>query len=353
MNNEEIKKTNHVEIYFFLGLLTVFALLSFFVFLPFLTTLILAATVAVITHPYYERILKRCGGRKSLASFLTIIVLVVLILIPITLIATTVFTEASGAYSHLSTSGNSTSIAINNLQQGLDQKLSRISPGFTINISDYISRGSVWVLANVGLFFSSTLAIGFKLFLGIFALFYFLKDGKLLIESIHHFSPLPREHNNVLFDKLWIAIRSIIGGSLIVGLIQGVVAGVGYWVFGVPNPALWGTITGLASLVPGLGTSLISIPAVIFLFSTGSTAQAVGLLIWWIFGVSLIDNFLVPRILGRGLNIHPLIILFAIIGGLAFFGPVGFLLGPLTIAFLYALVDLYNLVIKPKVSSSL
>ncbi len=335
-----------IEFYFFLGVLIILSFLTFFVFLSFITTLIVSSTVAVVVYPFHKKILKVCRGNKAVASFISIFILTVVILIPLFFITLDVFNEAKGAYAHLTTQGNGTYMFLDTVQQNINKKIAKIVPGYSVNINDYISNASGWVFQNIGFFFSSTLAIAFKIFLGIFALFYFLKDGKVFIESLHDLSPLPRNQNEFLFHKLQISIRSILGGTIIITIIQGLVAGIGYTIFGLPNPALWASLTGLASLVPGLGTSLVLIPSVAYLFVTGSTLKAIGLFVWWALTLTFIDNYLVPRILGRGMNIHPLLVLFSIIGGISFFGPEGFLIGPLTLSFLFAVVELYHEVIK-------
>jgi predicted PurR-regulated permease PerM len=155
-------------------------------------------------------------------------------------------------------------------------------------------------------------------------------------------SPLLDMYDERIFTKVDTAIHSIVRGSLVIGLIQGILTGVGFWVAGIPNPALWGSVAAIAAFIPGVGTSLVLGPGIIYLFITGSTVAAVGLLAWAVFAVGLIDNFLSAHLVQRGVAVHPFIILLSVLGGLAFFGPIGFILGPLVIAFLIALLDIYR-----------
>ena len=133
-----------------------------------------------------------------------------------------------------------------------------------------------------------------------------------------------------------------------IGLIQGMLTGVGFWMFGVSNPVIWGTVAAVASLVPALGTSLVNIPAIIFLFLSGNISQAIGLLIWVVLAVGLIDNILGPYFINRGVKIHPFLILISVLGGISFFGPVGFIAGPVVLGLLFALLELYPVIIKNK-----
>ncbi len=340
------------ETYFVLAVLLIVGVLSFLVFLPFITTIVLAATFAVVVYPLHRKVLKLFRGRNTLASFATLIFLIVIIIVPLFLIAAQVFTEATGAYYHMSSTDTTISGALSDFQLKINSKIEQITPGVTIDVRNYITSATEWIFRNIGAFFSGTISVGIHLFLCIFALFYFIKDGKKFIEFFKNISPLPDEYTEVLVNKLRAAVRSIIGGSIFVAICQGVASGIGYAIFGLPNPALWGTLTGLAALVPGLGTSLVMIPAIIYLFASLPLWHGIGMTVFYLGGVSLIDNFLSPKLIGSGLNIHPLIILFSIIGGLTFFGPEGFLLGPLTMSLFFALFDIYHLIVNPKTKAS-
>jgi len=142
-------------------------------------------------------------------------------------------------------------------------------------------------------------------------------------------------------------VNSVVKGSLIVGVVQGVLTGVGFALFGVPNPALWATIAAIASLIPTIGTGLVLIPGISYLFLVGASSNAIGLIIWGVFAVGLVDNFLGPKLIERGVKIHPFLILLSVLGGIGLFGPIGFLAGPLILSWLFALLDMYPALIKP------
>jgi predicted PurR-regulated permease PerM len=118
--------------------------------------------------------------------------------------------------------------------------------------------------------------------------------------------------------------------------------GIGLAIFHVPNPAIWAVIAGIASIIPPIGTALVSVPAIIFLFITGNIGGAIGLLIWAVLIVGMGDNLLNPYIVGHKINIPPFLILFSVLGGIALLGPVGILIGPLTVSLLYALIEIYQ-----------
>jgi predicted PurR-regulated permease PerM len=173
-------------------------------------------------------------------------------------------------------------------------------------------------------------------------MFYFLKEGTKWKNIILHFSPLSDESGNKILDKLHIAVNGIIKGYLLIAVVQGVLMGLGLLIFGVPNAALWGVLTAVASLIPTVGTALVSVPAVLFLFILGKNGAAIGLAIWAGALVGTIDNMLSPLFVGKKIAIHPLLVLFSVLGGIALMGPIGILVGPLVISFMYALASVYK-----------
>jgi predicted PurR-regulated permease PerM len=176
----------------------------------------------------------------------------------------------------------------------------------------------------------------------LFALFYLLRDGGKLKQDLILLSPLADDYDIKIFLKLKQAIRSVVVGSLVVGLIQGILTGIGFFIFGVPNPALWGSFAVIAALIPGIGTSLVIVPGILYLFFISTHLHALGMLIWGILAVGFIDNFLGPMLVNRGVHVHPFLILLSVIGGLSFFGPIGFIAGPLLVALLVALLEIYK-----------
>lgn len=154
-------------------------------------------------------------------------------------------------------------------------------------------------------------------------------------------SPLQDSDDKMIFGKLERAIDSVVKGKLLIALIQGALTAFGFLMFGVPNAALWGMVAAVSALIPAIGTALVIAPAVAFLFLNGAVGGAVGLVVWGVGVVSIIDNVLGPKLMGRGLQLHSFVILLSVLGGIAFFGPVGFILGPLTVSLLFALMDIY------------
>ena len=129
---------------------------------------------------------------------------------------------------------------------------------------------------------------------------------------------------------------------MLVALIQGCLTGVGLWLFGFENTFIWGVLAAFGALIPSVGTTLVLVPAVLYLFFTGDTVAALGLIAWGVVAVGTIDNILGPYLMGRGNSIHPLLVLLSVLGGISVFGFIGFLLGPIVVSLFLVLLELYS-----------
>lgn len=340
----------HSSHYFFTGLLIVVAVLTVVILLPFLTPVVLALALAVIFGPIHRFVLRtlfKNNERSNIAAFIIVILIAVIVLIPSILIVGKLYTEVQDMYYFLTEeSGRSGIITLlNQTAQWLSHAFFDLYPAYSfdnLNITEYLQAGLEWAFSNLDTLFTGLSKVVLGIFIGLLALFYFLRDGKELKKQIISLSPLMDTDDERIFKRLEQAVYSIFAGSLIVGVIQGILTGIGFSIFGVPNPAVWGSIAAIAALIPGIGTSLIVVPGVLYLFFTGSTGMAIGLLLWGMLAVGLIDNILGPILINKGIKIHPFLILLSVLGGLIFFGAIGFILGPLILAFLFALLEIYR-----------
>ncbi|MBI5913124.1 AI-2E family transporter [Candidatus Azambacteria bacterium] len=335
-----------LQTFFFLSLLLGIFALVLFVFLPYASVIIIGGTLAVILHPLYRRILAFMPRQESLASLITVLISLAIFFVPVLLFGAAVARQA-GNISLSVTTGKGLDF-INETISFVQSKLHVVQPRTAINIDQAVQETARWVTENFGVIFSGVTNFLLGFLLTILALYYFLKDGKKLEETLIALSPLKDADDKEIFTRLNRAIRSVILGSLVVALVQGVLISVGFYIFIVPNAALWGAIGTVASLVPFIGTSLVIFPATIYLLATGNIAGGVGLALWGLTAVGLIDNVLASKLIGRGTRLHPLLILFSVLGGLSFFGATGFLIGPLVLSLLFALLDIYKKQLGPQ-----
>jgi predicted PurR-regulated permease PerM len=336
--------------HFFFGLLLAVIILAIFIFLPFLTPIVLSAAIAVVfapVHRFIVRVLFKDKERSSVAALITSLLIIIIIFVPLLLVAGKIYTEVQNMYGFLiDETGRSQVIdALNRAAQSVSHIFFDLFPAYSfdsLSVTDILKKGLEWLFSNLDVVFGGASKIALSVFVMFLALFYFLRDGRELKRQIVQLSPLGDDDDNRIFKKLEKTIFSIFGGSIAVGIIQGILTGIGFAIFGVPSPALWGSIAAVSALIPGVGTSLVLVPGILYLLFTGSNGAAIGLLIWSVLAVGLIDNFLGPIFVNRGVKIHPFLILLSVLGGIIFFGPIGFVLGPIVLAFLFSLLEIYK-----------
>jgi predicted PurR-regulated permease PerM len=330
------------ELYFLLALVVIATAISFFIFKPFFPAVILAIIFAIVFAPVHRAILRTTRNKAGIAAFITTLFVLVIAVAPLIFVGINIVYEASGLYSTLVT-GNNTTILSTIAEKTIDVVKNYFSFSIDLNIdfNQYLKQGLTWILQHLGPVFSNIANLLLSSFIFLVALYYSFKDGQKLKSAIISISPLHDAHDETIAKKLIQAVNSVVRGTLVVAVIQGILTSIGFAIFGIPNPTLWGSTAAVSALIPGVGTAMVLVPAILFLFLTGQLWASVGLLFWAILAVGLIDNFLGPKFIEKGVNIHPFIILLSILGGIGFFGPLGFVLGPLVVSLLFALLDIY------------
>lgn len=335
-----------IEPIFFVSLLFGTILVVFLLFRPFLYTLVLAAIIAYLTHGVFLRLSRAIRSPSWAAAVMMVLVLVAL-LVPLTIIGLRVAYEAGSLYATLShrASQEQFSEGIAWLQSRVDILL----PGVQVDgaqIAERLGSALNVIVGSIGSLLGSFASLALRLFLLLLFYYYLVRDGDRMVARLKDLSPLSSAREDEVLFRIGRAITATVRGSLVMALLQGLVSGVGYIIFGLPSPALWGSVVVFAAFIPTVGTALVQIPAVLFLAATGHVPEAVGLAIWASLAVGMLDNILGPKLVARGLRMHPLVTLLAILGGIGFYGPLGILLGPITVALLYALLDIYTAIVR-------
>lgn len=330
-------QTKVVERFFFFGLLLSTLIFTFMIFKPFWAVFVLGISFSIILHPIYEW-MKRHKLSDWLSALLTLILFVVAFCGPLLGIGALLFAQSQNVYEAVSANTNSSQF-IESINVSVAQYLPE---GYTFDANEKINEFLSFLSANVATIFTSVISAVISFLLMLFVMFFFLRDGEKWREGLILLSPLSNKDDEKIINKLKNSVNAVLKGYMFIAIIQGVMMGFGLWIFGIPNPALWGVVAAIASMIPTIGTALVSVPAIIFLLATGQTTQAIGMAIWAALLVGSIDNFLSPLIVGSKTNIPSLLILFSVLGGIAMMGPIGLLVGPLTISLLYSLISLYQ-----------
>lgn len=338
--------THAQKIFFISVFVGAFGLLGY-IFTPFFGVILLGIVAGIALEPVFIWLRTKLKLGSSSASFLTVLAVLVVIGITTSLVGTQLTNQAQNVYQNI-VAGNQ--YEIDDASDYINNLIRPFHADYSIDLKKYISPVVSFVAQNVGNVVSGTASIIFKFFLWLVTLYFVLKDGRKIKSLLTKLSPLKDVHDDKLFQHIASSARSIVRGVFFVALIQGFFVGLGLWFVGIENAIFWGLIAAIAAPVPLLGTSVIMVPSIAYLFITAQFAPALILTVWGLTAVGLIDNVLTPYFYSKGTEIHPLILLFAILGGLAVFGAVGFIVGPLIATIALTLTSLYQeIVLEEKV----
>ncbi len=316
---------------------------------PFVSTIILAAVVTGIFIPVYRYFNRKC--KPSLASILTCIVIFFVIFIPIVSFVGILSKEAYGMY--LMAKGAVLSDNIQNLLEGsmVLEKANLLLSNFNINITgEELNKAISEVGRIVGLFLyeqaraitSNILKFLVNFFFMLLIIYYFLIDRKRFLSFVVDLSPLPDDQDEKLFQKFKDMAGAILIGNGLGGLIQGILGGIVFAIFGIKSPFLWGVIMGLMAFLPIVGIGIIFIPAAIYLFLVGRIAAGIFFIIFYVILSGSIEYIFKPRLVGHRVQMHTLLVFLSIIGGLKLFGILGIIYGPLIVTAFLTLTDIYK-----------
>jgi predicted PurR-regulated permease PerM len=330
--------------------LALILLLAWWVFQPFVLDFAVAACVALLLAPVQKRLSVVLGNRPTLAAALLVLVSTVVILVPV---LTSLFLLARQVALFLEWIRVQPLLGPEELQRFWEQLPQRypglrawiawlqaqVTPLVSGSIEQLAGRANV-VLQNV-LGRVTHAAVDLGLFL--LMLFFLLRDGGRLRTELTPISPFSAEQEHQIFDHLEKTIKGALQAVVVVPVVQGILAGIGFMLFGVPSPFVWGTAVIIAATVPLIGSPLGWLPACAYLLVQGRTGPAVGLLVYSIVIVSGSDNVIKPMLLRGSARIHPLLGFLSIIGGVLAFGVFGFLIGPVILSLVLSAIRIYRL----------
>jgi len=317
---------------------------------PFFKPLLLGALLAGLFHPLYRWITRLLGGRASLGAAVTLLVLLVLGLGPVSaflgIVLQQALTMSDQAIPWLSKHLGAASTF--NVNEWLVQRfpaLAKYMPSqeqLVEQVGTAAKTAGAFLVGFASRMTATTAAFLLDSFVMLYAMFFFFRDGHKILERIFYYTPLSDEDETRMLSQLASITRATVKGTLVIGVIQGALAGIAFWVTGIEGAALWGTIMTILSIIPGIGAALVWVPAVIILFVTGQYLTATLLAAWCAAVVGTVDNFLRPVLVGRDAKMPDLLILIGTLGGLFLFGPIGFIVGPIVCGLFLTVWDIYG-----------
>jgi len=307
---------------FFIIVFVIIIILAYKVIAPFITAIISAIILSYIFHPVYKKI-NNIFKSKNASSIIIIILIFLVILIPLFFIASALIQESLNFYRILS----QTTLPQLKLIEGIKISLEEVSQYLT----NYASKILISIPKKI-----------IDFFVMIFLMFFFFRDGEKILKKIKENIPMKRKLREELSKNFSEVTHGVIFGVIVTGFIQGLLGGLGFLIFGIPNPILWGLVMAILAILPIVGPYLVWIPLGIYLIATGNVLQGILLLIYGVVIISAIDNLIRPFVISARTKIHPAIILIGILGGLYFMGIIGLIIGPLVLSFLIEFLKIYK-----------
>jgi len=328
----------------FLLLVVVVTVAFGWVVAPFFSAVFWSTVLAVLFMPLHRRLVAATGGRASLSAVATLVVILVIVILPMGFVSAALVQEAASLVARVK-SGELDFAAeyqgfLKALPPWIADHATRLGMTDLTSIRDRLSE-SVLGMSQVALGHVLNVGqntFGFLLQLGVmlYVLFFLLRDGTTLVRRIRGAVPLGEDLLRDLMSKFAAAIRATVKGNIAVALVQGALGGLIFWFLGVDAPVLWGVLMALLSLLPAIGAGLVWGPVAAYFLATGSVWQGVLLAGYGVLVIGLVDNILRPILVGKDTKMPDYIVLISTLGGLAVFGLVGFVVGPVIAALFIA-----------------
>ncbi len=335
--NSKLGQANGTESGGFMVFLLLVTIILALVVWPFISALLWSMLAAIMFQPLYQRILARWPTHPSRAALGTLAIIIIAVVVPAILIGSAVLRQSIELYSSMSEGELDWPGLFSSFHNALPAQLQQM-----LDNSDYAEFSAVqqgveqFAQESVGFIAQQAVAIGgsalafvLSLGIGMYVVYFLLRDGKSIGSSIRNAMPLPRAVAQRLSDKFTLIIRATIKGSVVVGLVQGALGAATFWAVGVPSAILFGVLMAIFSLLPALGPAIVWAPVALYLLATGAVWQAVVVGVSGVALIGMADNVLRPILVGRDTGIPDWMILVTTLGGIASLGLSGIVLGPL------------------------
>ena len=332
----EISSTQKIVL---LVLFSITAILFYQILAPYLFSLFWACVLAGIFYPFYKKINLKIKN-NNISSFATIIVVLLIVILPLGIVSGIVIKEAISFYNTIN--NPETIIMIKNLTNQIisHPKLQAIVSDIEIEkeFKNISSVSASFVFSQLKSLTQNTTIFIINIFVMLYALFYFLIDGKKILFYVSRLLPLEIDVKKELYQKFISTSRATLKGTIFLGIIQGVLGGITLFIIGMPSIFFYTIVMIILSIIPAVGASFVLLPIAVYLALMGSAWQVVAVLIGVII-VSSADNLLRPAMVGKDLEMHPFIIFLSTVGGLGLFGISGIVIGPIVASFFGSILN--------------
>jgi len=330
----------------FLGALLLVTLSFLYIIRPFIYPIFWAAVFAALFYPLYKKLNLKLKI-PNLSATLTLIIAFFAITIPLLVFGTILITQSVDVYNKVSNNQNQITSFLTQAAETIKNNHFTARFNFDENfwtekfckgvkfITSYIFTNITKITQNSIIFFTMVLIM-------LYTLYFFLRDGEKILKALMHLCPLGDKYEKILFQKFTTTALGTLKGVAIVGGLQAALGALAFFIAGLQGALIWGLVMFVLTLLPAFGCSLVWFPAGMLLLLSGKVWQGIFMLSFGFFVISTIDNFLRPIIVGKESQIHPLLILFSMLGGIVVFGPSGFIIGPIIVSLLLAFWEMYD-----------
>jgi predicted PurR-regulated permease PerM len=328
-------------------LVLVLGYLSYQILKPFLSPIAWAVVLSIVFYPIYAFMLRYTKWR-SVASFITLSIILMIIIGPFSYITVLLAKELKSISEYME-SGRLEAMRELMHHPNIKSLIDKITSFFDVTeaqldkaIIDNISGLGKEMVSRITRGVGDLVTASLNFIFMSFAIFFLLRDGTEFLKRIRDYMPFSEEHKDRLAKQIRDIIISTVYGGVVVGVGQGIIAGLTFYFLEIPSPVVWGLATSIASFIPLLGAFTIWGPATIYLFIQGLVVKGIILAIIGVFGISLIDNILRPIIIGGRTKMPILAIFFSVLGGIKLFGLIGLIMGPLILAIFVSVVEIFR-----------
>jgi predicted PurR-regulated permease PerM len=304
---------------------------------PFYGAILWGTAIAILFAPVYRRLRDVLRGRENLAAIATLLIILAVVIVPWSLVVALLARQAAGVYQRLQDGEIDFQRYLLQITDALPDWLTRLLEGFGITDFADVQERLAAGLRGASQFLTEQLV-----FVMLYLLFFLLRDGDQLVQSINRRVPLRQEQRYALAGKFTTVIRAMIKGTLVVAVVQGALGGLIFWLLGIPAAALWGAVMAILSLLPAAGAPIVWVPVSLYLLAVGDVWQGIVLIGYGALVIGLADNVLRPILVGKDTRIPDYIVLISTLGGLAIFGANGLLLGPVVAALFLSAWDIFG-----------
>jgi len=327
---------------FLLILLVLLAFVSFLILKPFLTYILFSIILTIVAYPLYEKLKSRLTF-ATLAAVIVILLIIIVIIVPSVYLTVTIFVQARDIITNISAAEFTNLQDIENKLEsffGIEFNFANTLRAWILELSSTIRS---YVIGNIITFTRTIVNFLAGVVLMFFIMFYLFIDGRRIVEQLKKQFPIEDKYKDHLFNRGYKTVQGLFLGLFLTAVLQGILAAVGYLIFGMPNVILLGFLTGVLSLIPFLGPPVVYIPVSLFLLSQGNLFGGLGMILYGFLLLSNIDNFVRPRLVRFRSKVHPLYVILGVVGGVAFLGFAGIVVGPLVLTLLQEVLEVYQL----------